>query len=199
MAIQDTWITRTYRYHPVLLTLSIIAAILAAQALFLAAMGHPAICDCGTVKLLYPDPSGPETSQHLTDWYTYSHILHGLIFYMLLWIIAPRMPVGLRLALAVGIEAAWEMAENTPMVINRYRQSALAEGYYGDSIVNSISDTFAAIFGFLVARLSPVWLSLALLVATEAIMAYMIRDNLTLNILQLLYPSEAVSNWQRGG
>ncbi|MDS1134644.1 DUF2585 family protein [Nitratireductor indicus] len=195
----QNWFTRTYAQHPVFVTLAIILALMSAQAAFLAAMGHPAICDCGNVKLLYPDPSGPETSQHIADWYTYSHVLHGLIFYLILWLIAPRMPVGLRLALAVGIEVAWEMAENTPMVINRYRQSALAEGYYGDSILNSLSDTVSAIIGFVVARVSPVWLSVGLIVATEVFMAYMIRDNLTLNIIQLLHPSEAISRWQTGG
>lgn len=125
--------------------------------------------------------------------------MHGLIFYVLLWLVAPRLPVGLRLALAVGVEAAWEMAENTPAVIDRYRQSALAEGYFGDSILNSLMDTFAAMFGFLVARVSPVWLSIVLVIVTEIFMAYMIRDNLTLNILQLVHPSEAVSRWQVGG
>ena len=91
------------------------------------------------------------------------------------------------------------MAENTPMVINRYRESALAEGYYGDSVLNSLSDTAATIVGFFVARISPVWLSIVLVVATEIFMAVMIRDNLTLNILQLVYPSQTISNWQVGG
>ncbi|WP_244423456.1 DUF2585 family protein [Nitratireductor aquibiodomus] len=176
-----------------------VLAILAIQAFFLKFMGQTTICDCGTVKLWYSDPSGPETSQHIGDWYTYSHFLHGLLFYGLIWLVAPRMPVGYRLALAVGLEAAWEMAENTPMVINRYRESALAQGYYGDSVINSLSDTFATIVGFFFARLSPLWLSILLVVATEIFMAVMIRDNLTLNILQLVYPSQAIYNWQLGG
>lgn len=190
---------RAYRQRPVAITAFCVLGILAIQALFLKLMGQTTICDCGTVKLWYSDPSGPETSQQIGDWYTYSHFLHGLLFYALLWLVAPRLPVGLRLALAVGLEAAWEMAENTPMVINRYRESALAEGYYGDSVLNSLSDTAATIVGFFVARISPVWLSIVLVVTTEIFMAVMIRDNLTLNILQLVYPSQTISNWQVGG
>lgn len=197
--IRENPLQRAYRQRPIAVTAFCVLAILAIQAFFLKFMGQTTICDCGTVKLWYSDPSGPETSQHIGDWYTYSHFLHGLLFYGLIWLVAPRMPVGYRLALAVGLEAAWEMAENTPMVINRYRESALAEGYYGDSVINSLSDTFATIVGFFVARLSPLWLSILLVVATEIFMAVMIRDNLTLNILQLVYPSQAISNWQVGG
>ncbi|WP_367715323.1 DUF2585 family protein [Nitratireductor sp. GISD-1A_MAKvit] len=199
MVAQENLLLRAYRQRPVAVTAFCVLAILALQALFLKLMGQTTICDCGTVKLWYSDPSGPETSQHIGDWYTYSHFLHGLLFYGLLWLFAPRVPLGYRLALAVGLEAAWEMAENTPMVINRYRESALAEGYYGDSVVNSLSDTLATIAGFFVARFSPLWLSILLVVATEIFMAVMIRDNLTLNILQLVYPSQTISNWQVGG
>ncbi|WP_159589816.1 DUF2585 domain-containing protein [Chelativorans xinjiangense] len=188
-----------YRQRSFVLCVLIVAGILAIQASVLAAMGRVPICTCGLVKFWYPDSSGPETSQHLTDWYTFSHVLHGLIFYFLLWLIAPRMPFWWRLAVAVGVEAVWEIAENTPMVIDRYRQSALAEGYFGDSIVNSLADTFAAIIGFVFARLSPVWASIALLLVFELFVAYMIRDNLTLNIIQLIHPTEAISRWQVGG
>ncbi|WEX08806.1 DUF2585 domain-containing protein [Chelativorans sp. AA-79] len=176
----------------------VVLAILALQAAVLAAMGRLPICACGEVKLWYPDASGPETSQHLTDWYTISHFLHGLIFYFLFWMIAPRSPVWVRLCLAVGLEAIWEIAENTPMVIDRYRQSALAEGYFGDSIVNSLADTATAVLGFLFARVSPVWVSIVVLIAAELFVAYMIRDNLTLNIIQLVHPTEAISRWQTG-
>ncbi|MEQ9246465.1 MAG: DUF2585 family protein [Nitratireductor sp.] len=199
MDIRENPLQRAYRQRPIAVTAFCVLAILAIQAFFLKFMGQTTICDCGTVKLWYSDPSGPETSQHIGDWYTYSHFLHGLLFYGLIWLVAPRMPVGYRLALAVGLEAAWEMAENTPMVINRYRESALAEGYFGDCVINSLWVTFGTIVGFFVARLSPLWLSFLLVVATEIFMAVMIRDNLTLNILQLVYPSQAISNWQVGG
>jgi len=199
LATIDNRLLAAYRQRPIAVTALCVLVILAIQAFFLKFMGQTTICDCGTVKLWYSNPSGPETSQHIGDWYTYSHFLHGLLFYSLLWLLAPRMPIGLRLALAVGLEAAWEMAENTPMVIDRYRESALAQGYYGDSVINSLSDTLTTIVGFFVARVSPVWLSITLVVATEIFMAVMIRDNLTLNILQLIYPSKAISNWQVGG
>jgi hypothetical protein len=177
----------------------IAAAFVLAQALALAMMGHPLICECGRGDLWHGNPSGPETSQHLIDWYSYTHVLHGLGFYLLLWWIAPNMPIGQRFALAIGIEAAWEIIENTPIIMERYRQSALARGYFGDSVVNSMADTVAAAVGFVLARTLPVWTSVALVVASELFLAYMIRDNLLLNLLQLLYPNEWLSRWQAGG
>jgi hypothetical protein len=184
---------------PVALFVSIVAMLLLLQALALHAMGHPVICECGRVDLWHANASGPETSQHLIDWYTYTHVIHGFGFYLLLWLIAPRSSFGLRLALAIGLEAAWEVIENTPLIMDRYRQSALARGYFGDSIVNSIFDTLATALGFILARLLPVSVSIALIVATELFLGYMIRDNLTLNIIQLVNPSETISRWQSGG
>jgi hypothetical protein len=166
------------------------------QAGALAAMGHPLICECARIELWHGNPSGPETSQHVADWYTYTHVIHGFAFYLLLWLIAPQMPIGQRLALAIGIEAAWEVIENTPFVMDRYRQSALARGYFGDSIINSVFDTVAAAVGFVLARGLPVWLSITMIAASELFLAYMIRDNLLLNIIQLIYPNDWISNWQ---
>lgn len=180
------------------LHLLIVLALIALQIGGLAAMGKPWICKCGHVALWYANPSGPETSQHITDWYTYSHVIHGLGFYFLLWLIAPGASIGFRLAAAIGLEAGWELFENTPMIIERYRQGGLAQGYVGDSVINSVADTGAAILGFLLARALPVWLSITLLVATEAFLAYAIRDNLLLNIIQLVHPSEALTRWQSG-
>ncbi len=120
-------------------------------------------------------------------------------FYVLLRLIAPRAPLLLRLALAVGLEVSWELIENTPFIIDRYRQQALAQGYVGDSIVNSLSDTACAIFGFFLARTLPVWGSVGLVVALELFVGVMIRDNLTLNIIQLIHPVPAISHWQAGG
>jgi hypothetical protein len=177
----------------------IAVAFVLAQAVALAMMGHPFICECGRIDLWHGNPSGPETSQHLIDWYSYTHVLHGLAFYLLLWWIAPNMPIGQRFALAIGIEAAWEVIENTPLIMERYRQSALARGYFGDSVVNSIADTVAAAVGFVLARTLPAWASVVLVIASESFLAYMIRDNLLLNLLQLLYPNEWLSRWQAGG
>jgi hypothetical protein len=177
----------------------LIAAILILfQALALVAMEHPLICECARIDFWHGNPSGPETSQHLTDWYTYTHVIHGFVFYLLLWLIAPRMPFMQRLVIAVGIEASWEIIENTPLMMERYRQSALARGYFGDSVVNSVFDTLAAALGFALARVLPVWLSIASIAAIELFLAYMIRDNLLLNVIQLIYPSELISDWQSG-
>ena len=109
------------------------------------------------------------------------------------------MPFGLQLALATGLESAWEVIENTPFVIERYRQSALAQGYFGDSVINSVSDTVAAMLGFVLARVLPIWSSVALVIVIELFPGYMIRDNFTLNVIQLIYPNEIISHWQSGG
>jgi len=177
----------------------IAAALVVVQAAVLAAMGQPLTCTCGTVRLWTGVVNGPENSQQLTDWYSLSHIVHGLGFYFLLWLIIPRAPVMLRFLLAVGLEAGWEIIENTPFVIDRYRQQALAQGYSGDSVINSVSDTLMMIAGFAFARAAPVWASVTLALALEAFSGVMIRDNLTLNIIQLIYPSETISRWQTGG
>ncbi len=176
-----------------------VAGLIALQGFILAAMGQPPICECGYVKLWHGLASSPETSQHLTDWYTFSHVIHGIAFYLILRLVAPDTPLGLRFALAIGLEAGWEILENTPLIIDRYRQSALAEGYFGDSIINSIFDTLASAFGFVLAWRLPVWSVVVLVLAIEIVSAFMIRDNLILNIIQLVYPSEAISRWQLGG
>ncbi len=181
------------------LYIAIGGGIIAVQALVVFLMGHPLICKCGYVSLWYPGQSGPETSQQLTDWYTFTHIEHGFLFYLLLWAIAPRLPFLTRLMIAIGIEAGWEIVENTPFVINRYRQSALAEGYFGDSVVNSVFDSLSAVLGGLLARVLPVRVSAGLVIGTELFLAVMIRDNLALNIIQLVHPTEAISRWQTGG
>jgi hypothetical protein len=176
----------------------VVLAILAVQSVTLLAMGHSPICTCGYVDLWHAPTSGPGTSQHLTDWYSHTHVIHGFGLYLLLWLSVPGMPFLLRLAIALGLEAVWEVVENTPLVIDRYRQSALAAGYLGDSVVNSLTDTVAAAFGFVLAWQMPVWSAVALIVGLEVFLAVTIRDNLTLNIIQLVYPSAAISLWQAG-
>ena len=174
------------------------AALVAMQALVLIAMGQPLICTCGTIRLWTGIVSGPENSQQLTDWYTYTHIAHGFGFYLLLWLVAPRTSIGFRFVLAVGLEASWEIIENTPFIIDRYRQSALAQGYVGDSVVNSVVDTLAGVLGFVLARILPVWSTVVVMVAMELFVGFMIHDNLTLNIIQLIHPTAAISHWQAG-
>jgi hypothetical protein len=149
------------------------------------------------------NPFSPETSQQLADWYSFSHIIHGFIFFGLLQLFAPRLPVGARLLIAMGIEVAWELTENTPMVIQHYRQQALAAGYNGDSILNSVSDTMMMCAGFLAASWMGFRYTLALAIGLEIFTACMIRDNLTLNAVNLVAPAnwapiEAIHHWQAG-
>jgi hypothetical protein len=159
-------------------------------------MGQPWIYEGGYVKFWHGVVVSDENSQHLTDWYSLSHIIHGVLFYALLAWLCPRLPVGVRLLMAMGIEMSWELFENTDMIINRYREQALAQGYFGDSIVNSLGDLLCAVLGFLFAWRMPVWASVALIIALELIALFMIRDGLTLNIIQLIAPIDAIGTWQ---
>ena len=171
---------------------------MAVQALMLALFGQPLIAAEGTVKLWEGVVLGPGNSQHLTDWYTFSHVIHGIVFYAALTYLFPQLSVGARFALAVGIEAGWEVIENTPWLINHYREQTLAVGYAGDSVINSICDTAAAILGFVAARRLPVVMLVLLVLGLELFVGYMIRDNLTLNILNFLHQFDFIIAWQSG-
>ena len=172
--------------------------ILVAQLVILHLMGRVAICECGYVKLFEPVVNSPGNSQHLADWYTPSHIIHGFLFYGLGWLILRRAPLSARLSLAVLIEAAWELFENSPMVIERYRTATMALGYSGDSIINSGMDTVFMTLGFLAAWRMPVWATIAIAIVFELFTGWLIRDNLTLNVLMLIWPVEAIKTWQGG-
>jgi hypothetical protein len=171
-------------------------AVLAVAIAILWAMGRPPICTCGAITLWGRE--GPTQSQMLADWYSPSHIVHGFLFYAVLRWIWPKAPIERRFLVALMIEATWEIIENTPMIIDRYREATIALGYSGDSILNSASDIIMMAIGFLAARRLPIWVSILIVLLLELVPLIVIRDNLTLNIWMLLAPNDAIRAWQAG-
>jgi hypothetical protein len=175
-----------------------IAAVLTIAAASLLAIGRTLICRCGHVALWHGEVQSDQNSQQLTDWYSFTHVVHGLIFYAAASTALRRWPLSAKLVMAVVLEAAWEIAENTPMMIDRYRATTLALGYTGDSVLNSLADIGCMMFGFWLASRLPVVLSVAIVLTLEVGLALVIRDNLTLNLIALIAPVEAISAWQAG-
>jgi len=178
----------------VLVGLSLI--VMAAVVLLL--MGRVPICECGTVKLWHGDTMSSENSQHIADWYTPSHMIHGVLLYAVMWWFIPLQPLGARVCLAIFLEAAWEVFENTDFIINRYREATISLDYYGDSVINSVSDISFMLLGFMLAARLPVRMTIWAAVVAELVVGVIIKDNLTLNVLMLVYPIETVKAWQGG-
>jgi hypothetical protein len=176
---------------------AIVLALMAAQAVALHLLGRVWICTCGTIRFWVGDIHSSELSQQILDWYTPSHVIHGMIFYGVLHLLLPRTPMLARLAMAVGIEVAWEIAENSPWVIEAYRKQALAAGYTGDSILNSVLDTVAMMTGFAIARLLPWQATVALAILAEVTVGALVHDNLSLNILNFIHRFPAIEAWQK--
>ncbi|MCU0905286.1 MAG: DUF2585 domain-containing protein [Tabrizicola sp.] len=182
------------RLTPILIAFGIILL----TAAYLLWIGREPICKCGYIKLWHGEVVSSENSQHVTDWYTPSHIIHGFLFFGALWLVARRLSLGWRLAIATLVEAAWEIVENSDAVIERYRSVTISLDYYGDSVLNVVADISAMILGFWLASKLPVWVTVALILLFEAVTIWLIRDGLALNVLMLLYPLDWVAEWQAG-
>lgn len=185
-------LTQLSKKHALLVTAPLLLFTVAVLRMF----GRVWYCTCGYIELWHGSNWDSGNSQHISDWYTFSHLIHGFIFYWVLQKFFKKSSVGFRFIVALLIEVAWEILENSPMIIDRYRTTTLSLEYTGDSIINSVADIVACMVGFLLARKLPVWLSITLVLVFEAVALYMIRDNLFLNVLMIVYPLQAIKDWQ---
>lgn len=180
-------------------TLASLTGILGVSTIALWAMGRVWWCECGEPDLWSWHIWSRHNSQHVIDPYTVTHIVHGVLFYGLLRVLLGKRLARLRVILAIGAEAAWEIAENTSWLIDRYREATISLDYYGDSVINSLADILACLAGYALAAAIPVWLSVAGVVISEVVLLIWIRDSLLLNIVMLIRPIEAIKTWQTGG
>ncbi|AZL57885.1 DUF2585 domain-containing protein [Tabrizicola piscis] len=176
----------------------VVVGIILLTAAYLLWIGREPICKCGTIKLWHGQVVSSENSQHISDWYTPSHVIHGFLFFGALWLVARRLSFGWRLAIATAVEAAWEIVENSDAIIERYRAVTISLDYYGDSVLNVVADILAMVLGFWLASRLPVWATVALILLAEGVTIWVIRDGLALNVLMLIYPLESVAEWQAG-
>lgn len=172
--------------------------IFAGSLVILWMMGRNVICPCGDIRIWYSGDDSGQGSQHLMDWYTPSHLIHGILFYGATLLVLPKLALGWRLAIATLVECAWEVLENTEAVINRYREFTVSGEYWGDAVINSAVDVAAMFVGFWLALRLPIWASIAIILGFELLTTWLIRDGLALNIIMLIVPSEAILDWQSG-
>jgi hypothetical protein len=180
-------------------TIAAAIGLTAVDALVLQLMGRRVWCSCGSLSPWSWDIWSSHNSQHLIDPYTFTHVLHGAVYYAVLRLLLGSRWPPLRALLAVMIEVGWEIGENTNAVIAAYRDATIALNYYGDSIANSVGDVIAFALGYTGAMRLPVWVSVVAFVAVEATLLLTIRDGLVLNIVMLLHPFAAIKTWQMGG
>jgi len=152
----------------------------------------------GSLKFWISDAWGGDNSQQFTDPYSFSHILHGILFFGALWYFRKYISLGWRFVIAIGVEALWEILENTQMVIDRYREATAALGYTGDTIVNCLGDLVSCGLGFIIAYYLGLWRSIALFLLIELVLILTIKDSLLINIIMIIYPLDAIKNWQTG-
>ncbi len=174
----------------------VMALTMVAMVFLLRWLGRIWWCACGQWNLWAGDIWSSHNSQHILDPYSFTHVLHGVAFFWILAWLFKRMPFSWRLALAMALEAAWEVAENAPFIIQRYREATIGLGYEGDSVLNSLSDVVCCVMGVVIARYAGFRWSLVLFVVVEAGLAFWVRDNLSLNIIMLLWPIDAIKQWQ---
>ena|SRR5258708_6305413 len=179
-------------YYPWFAMLLMIAATIAVENI----EGRVWWCQAGDYVPWAWDIWSRHNSQHLVDPYSFTHILHGVMEFWIIGLIYHRLPLAWRLLIAVAIESSWEMAENSSYVINRYREATISLDYFGDSIINSVSDIFCCATGFVIAYKLGFWRSLALFIATETVLIFWIHDSLLINIVMLIYPIDAIKHWQ---
>jgi hypothetical protein len=176
-----------------------LVALFGAGAALLRLEGRLWICSCGNVLIWVGQACSSNTSQHLFDPYSFTHLLHGFLFFWLIAWLVPRLKASRQLILAVAVEAAWEVLENTNFVIERYRTATAAIGYNGDTIVNSMGDMVCCIVGFMIARRLGFRRSLIAFLALELVLIIWIKDSLLLEILMLLVPIDVIRTWQMCG
>jgi uncharacterized protein DUF2585 len=173
-----------------------LVAIFVVAALLMRLEGRFWICACGSVRFWISDTCSSDNSQHFLDPYAFTHVLHGFTFYWLVASVVPRLRSNWQLLLAIALEAAWEVFENTNFVIERYRSVTAALGYTGDTVVNSLGDILCCLVGFLIAQRLGFRRAVLAFLALELVLILWIRDSLLLEIVMLMIPIDAIKAWQ---